>query len=223
MARKASSGKTTPNQPDDMSRILTAAMEEAAAADWARVSFQVIATRSGLKLGEVLLHTPTKAHILARFADAVDHIALADVDALDDSQTVKDRLFDLLMRRFDALQKYRAGVLSLMKGLARDPFEAAMVMARLSRSMATTLAAAGVSLHGLSGVAQSEGLKLAYLSALRAWRDDDSADMAKTMAALDKALGYAEKAATFMAGKRRRASPNPDPVSPDTAAASTGN
>jgi hypothetical protein len=47
------------------------------------------------------------------------------------------------------------------------------------------------------------GLKAAYLSAWRVWRVDDSDDMAKTMAALDKALAYAERAAKFALGKRR--------------------
>jgi AcrR family transcriptional regulator len=229
MARKSSADKTgaaknaASDSDDEISRILSAAMDEAAATGWAQVSFQAIANRSNLKLGEVLLHTPTKAYILARFADAIDKAALSDVNDVDDSQSVKDRLFDLMMRRFDALQKYRAGVLALMTGLSRDPAEGVMVMGRLSRSMAATLAAAGVPAHGLAGLAQTEGLKAVYLSALRAWRSDDSDDMAKTMAALDKALGYAEKAASFVKGKRRAAKPNPDPVEPEAAAASTGN
>ncbi len=224
MARKSNANKSASSESEDeISRILSAAMDEAAATGWAQVSFQAIAHRSGLKLGEVLLHTPTKAYILARFADAIDRAALSDVNEIDDTQTVKDRLFDLMMRRFDALQKYRAGVLALMTGLSRDPGEGVMVMGRLSRSMGATLAAAGVAAHGLSGLAQTEGLKAVYLAALRAWRNDDSEDMAKTMSALDKALGYAEKAASFVKGKRRSAKPNPDPVAPEAAAASTGN
>ena len=84
-----------------------------------------------------------------------------------------------------------------MTGVMREPGELAMLMARLSRSMTATLSAAGLAPHGLRGVAQMMGLKAVYLSALRIWQKDESPDMAKVMAALDRNLGYAERAAQF--------------------------
>lgn len=212
MARKPSgkkSGSTASGDP--MTRILTAAMQETAAVGWAHLSMEAVAKRAKMKLGEVLLHAPTTAHLLARFADHVDKVALSSVDGVDASQSVKDRLFDLLMRRFDALQPHRAGVVALMTAVAKEPGEGAMLLARLSRSMSATLSAAGVSPHGLKGMVQIMGLKAVYLSALRAWKTDESADMAKTMAALDKGLGVAEQAANFSLGglmKRRGKSDN---------------
>ncbi|MBL8643272.1 MAG: hypothetical protein JNK21_05015 [Rhodospirillaceae bacterium] len=188
----------------ELERIIAAAMDEAAAVGWAHLSFEAVAARAKLTLGQVLLHTPTKGHLLARFADEIDRTALSSVASIDHTQTVKDRLFDLLMRRFDALQAYRPGVLAVMTGLQRDPPTAAMLLARLSRSMSATLAAAGVACNGLMGLGQMMGLKAVYLSALRAWRTDDSTDMARTMAALDKALGFAERAASFAAGRGKR-------------------
>ncbi|MSO96780.1 MAG: hypothetical protein EXR11_00970 [Rhodospirillaceae bacterium] len=206
MARKPQSRKSKPAAGSDpLMRILSAAMDEAAAVGWSHLSLEGVAKRARMKLGDVLTHSPTKAHLLARFANHIDAAALSPVDAVDHTQSVKDRLFDLLMRRFDALQKHRNGIIALMKGVARDPAEAAMLLARLSRSMTATLSAAGLSPHGLMGCAQMMGLKAVYLSALRAWRVDESSDMAKTMAALDKALGFAERAANFasMRGRKR--------------------
>lgn len=208
MARKSQStkSKSAPGS-DPLRRILSAAMDETAAVGWRHLSLEAVAKRARMKLGEVLAHTPTKAHLLARFADHIDTVALSSVDAVDHAQSVKDRLFDLLMRRFDELQKHRNGVVALMKGVTRDPGEAAMLLARLSRSMTATLSAAGLSPHGLMGCAQMMGLKAVYLSALRAWQTDESTDMAKIMAALDKALGLAERAANFvsMRGRKRGA------------------
>lgn len=215
MARKPNAAKPKPkakpkaDSGDALTHILAAAMAEAAAVGWAHVSFEAVATRAGLNLGEVLLHVPTKAHLLARFADHIDSVALSSVRAIDHTQSVKDRLFDLLMRRFDALQKHRDGVKALMTAVTREPGEAAMLLARLSRSMSATLSAAGVSVHGVMGVAQTEGLKAVYIAALRAWRTDDSEDMAKTMAALDKGLGFAERAAGFMKGRREKKAAQP--------------
>ncbi|MDX2142101.1 MAG: hypothetical protein SFV19_01990 [Rhodospirillaceae bacterium] len=201
--------KVQPSSTDPLTRIVGAAMSEAAAVGWAHLSLEGVAVRAKMKLGDVLRHVPTKAHLLARFADHVDRAALGAVASVDHSQSVKDRLFDLLMKRIDALQVHRDGVRAVMTGAARDPGEGAMLLGRLARSMESTLAAAGLSPHGLTGMMQVMGLKAAYLSALRVWRSDDSTDMAKTMAALDKALGYAERAAKFAFGKRRG---NAEPV-----------
>ena len=198
MARKPRSIKSSAKpDADPLARLLAAAMSEAAAVGWQNLSFEVIARRAGMTLGEVLTHIPTRSHLLARFADHVDHTGLRALETVDHDQSVKDRLFDVIMRRLDVLQKHRSGVIAMMKGVMAEPGEAAMLLARLSRSMAVTLAAAGLSPHGLRGLAQLMGLKAVYLSTLRAWRDDASADMAKTMAALNRALGYAEQAANF--------------------------
>jgi len=191
-------------------RIIEAALAEAAAVGWAHLSFETLAERADLKLGDVLLHVPTKSHLLARFADHIDHAVFAGVDSVDHSQSAKDRLFELLMRRFDALQTHRAGVVALMAGIFREPCEAAMLMCRLSRSMSATLTAAGLPAHGLMGLAQMAGLKAVYGAALQTWRTDGSADLAKTMAALDKALGYAERAANFMKGRGRKNDQSPE-------------
>jgi AcrR family transcriptional regulator len=205
------------------SRIAAAAMEEAAAVGWHAMTMTAVAARAGVKLGELLLRAPTKQHLLWLLADETDQAVFGNLEAIDDTVSVKDRLFDLMMRRFDALQKYRDGVLALSKWLLRDPLATVLMGPRLSRSMASTLTAAGVKTSGLWGCAQTEALKVVYASALNAWRHDDSTDMSKTMAALDKALGHAERAASFVKGRNRRAAPNPDPVPPEAAAESTGN
>jgi ubiquinone biosynthesis protein COQ9 len=66
--------------------------------------------------------------------------------------------------------------------------------------MAAMLEAAGISAGGLAGIIRAKGLTAVYLTALGAWLKDDSEDKARTMAALDKALGRAE----FFAGGFRR-------------------
>ena len=48
-----------------------------------------------------------------------------------------------------------------------------------------------------------QGLKAVTAFALRAWMTDDSADLSKTMAALDRALNRAEKLAGMTSFRRR--------------------
>ncbi len=66
------------------------------------------------------------------------------------------------------------------------------------RSMAWMLEAAGVSAAGLRGTLRAKGLAAVWLYALRAWKTDDSADLAGTMAALDKALDQAERFSSML-------------------------
>ncbi len=59
--------------------------------------------------------------------------------------------------------------------------------------MGWMLEAAGLSAAGLRGVVRAETLVGVWLYALRAWKDDESADLSGTMAAMDKALDQAER------------------------------
>ena len=68
--------------------------------------------------------------------------------------------------------------------------------------MAAMLEAAGISAGGFRGVLRTKGLSAVYLSALRTWFRDETADKSKTMAALDKALGRADRLASRLPSPR---------------------
>jgi len=68
---------------------------------------------------------------------------------------------------------------------------------RIERPWAAILSAADISTSGLLGMVRIQGFKAVAAHALRAWMQDDSADLSKTMAGLDKALARAEKLAGY--------------------------
>jgi hypothetical protein len=126
---------------------------------------------------------------LAAFHRRVDQAALAI--AADGTEPARDRLFDVLMRRFDALAPYRPALRSILRDSLGDP--AAMLGVRaLLRSMGWMLEAAGISTAGLRGRLRSQLLAGLYLSVLRVFLDDDSTDLSRTMALLDQRLRWAE-------------------------------
>ncbi len=108
------------------------------------------------------------------------------------------------MRRYDAQQPYRTALGNILLDQARDPVAAACSAAQLLRSMAAMLEAARISSSGVAGALRAKGLMAIYLAALRVWLRDDSADMAKTMAALD---GYLRRVESVLRGSRRRYRP----------------
>jgi ubiquinone biosynthesis protein COQ9 len=203
-AAKKSVGKAA-KASSPIDPILAAGLAEAAAVGWRRLTMESVAARAGSGLGVLLLQVPTKTHLALRFLDHVDARTLAPVKAVDPQDSPRDRLFEILMRRFDALNEHRDGARALVSGVARDPMTAAAGLCRLERSFAAMLAAAGISADGLLGCARVQGLKAVAAFALRAWMTDDSADLAKTMAALDRALNQAERLAGLSSFRRKKA------------------
>ena len=102
----------------------------------------------------------------------------------------RDRLFDLLMRRFDvcALKPHRGAIGALWRELPRDPLAAAPLAPALARSMAWMLEAAGAPPRLPFGPVRVKLLAGIHLSTMRVWLQDDSEDLGPTMARLDKAL-----------------------------------
>lgn len=174
-------------------RIADAALSEIAAMGWRDTSLDGVAARAGLDVGRVRLWAPIKSYLPPLIIDAIDEDSLGRGLKPDPTSSPRDRLFDVVMRRFDALQRRRAGIVALIKGLLRDPAAAATAALRFDRSAAATLATAGISPNGLKGCTRQLGLKAIMAATLRAWFQDESADMAKTMAALDRALNAAER------------------------------
>jgi ubiquinone biosynthesis protein COQ9 len=179
------------------SALVTAAFRLAGESGWRSVSVVEAARAAGVSLAEARERFPSRDAILLRFGRLADQAALADAAA---AGPVRDRLFDLLMRRFDALQVNRAGVKALLRWMLTDPPTALMLARADMRSMRWMLQAAGVSAAGLRGELQAKGLLGIWLWAVRAWDRDESEDLSGTMAAVDIGLQRAERVASWLEG-----------------------
>jgi hypothetical protein len=168
---------------------------------WSRLSIADAARQADLPLDRARARFPGRAMVLARFGRLADQAALALAPS---EGAPRDRLFDMLMRRIDVLQSHRAGVLALLRGLPAKPLLTLMLTAASERSMGWMLQAAGVSATGPLGHLRAKGLLAVWLWTLRAWRGDESVDLAATMAALDTALARAERAAGWFPGGGER-------------------
>ena len=107
------------------------------------------------------------------------------------------------MRRFDALQQHREAVQRIRTGTMRDPVASAAMMRQLGCSMAWMLEAAGLSSDGVAGKFKVAGLTALWLRCMAVWIEDDSKDMSRTMAELDRGLKRADRWAEIMFCRRR--------------------
>jgi len=189
--------KKTTKRADPHVLAQNTALELAASSGWQDLSLAQIAETSGLGLGELLQIYPSKSSIIRGFMDRIDAAMLQSLSPDDAGEAVRDRLFDLIMSRFDALLPYRQGLIAVVKAETRDPLGGLCHLIRFRRSLVLMLEAAGLSASGLMGQLRLKGMALVYANAIRVWVNDDSTDMATTMAALDRGLARAEKLASY--------------------------
>jgi AcrR family transcriptional regulator len=180
-------------------RAVNAALDLASRMGWDMITMADIADKAHATLAELADVFDDKTDVLVAYGRQIDKKVLTLCANPDPSMSERDRLFDILMERFDVLNGNRAAVVSILKSFAFDPKQAVISLPHLGRSMAWMLEAAGIDTSGIKGAVRVAGLTIVYLNATRHWMTDDSADLSKTMAALDRSLNRAEQCAnTFM-------------------------
>ncbi len=197
--------------------LVGAAFAIASRTGWGHVTVAAAAVEAGLPLARARARFPSRVSILMRFGVIADQAALTGIVS---NGPARDRLFDMLMRRIDVMQTHRDGVLSALRYLPTDPPLALLLSRATMRSMRWMLESAGEDTHGFRGRLAVKALLGVWLWTVRAWRMDESPDLTATMAALDKALDRAERAAEWIDGSRRnRTGAPPDEGEPDVPAA----
>jgi len=192
MAKRSTRPKPrTSSDPRD--RILDAALALAEREGWRNASLGAIAAEAKLPLAAVYGEFRSRAGVLAGLMARFDKSVLASAGAPNADETPRERLFETLMRRFDTMKPHRAALHSIACALPRDPPSAVLSAPALLRSMSWMLEASGISSAGLHGRLRTRGLVVIYLCALRTFLSDDSPDLAKTMAALDRKLSQTER------------------------------
>lgn len=196
--------------------LVKCALSLAGEQGWRAVTLRDVAERGEVTLDAVYRRFPDKMALLKGLGRMVDAAVLAGGHA-DMDEPPRDRLFDVLMRRFDVLAEYRDGVRAVLEDLRMDPIGAAAELPELTLSMRWMLEAAGIPCRGVMGAVRVRALAVLYLLVLRVWINDDSPDMARTMKELDNRLRQAEQLAnTFDRGApgRRQAQSEPAAETP---------
>lgn len=187
-ARKAAAAESRISDPVDVMLALVASQ------GWRAVTLGRVAEASGLSLSDLYGRYGSKTDLLAAYARRIDAAMLA---ALGDSgaaptepNAIKDRLFEAIMARIDALTPHKAAIRVLVRELPGDPAALAVFLCGgLRRGLDWTLAAADLDAGGVAGMVRRKLIGGIYLDTLRVWLKDDSPDLAATMAHLDKRLG----------------------------------
>lgn len=189
MAAKAQR-KTKKKTKEDLVQI---ALDLSVERGWQMVTLRDIAETAKISLADLHDMFEDKVDILVAFGRMIDRKVLENVSDPDPEISVRDQLFDVMMDRYEVLNEYREGLVSVLDSFVLDPKQAVISFPHLCRSMTWMLEAAGVETDGITGAIKVTGLTGVYLNVLRTWKEDDSPDLSKTMAALDKNLNRSEQ------------------------------
>jgi AcrR family transcriptional regulator len=186
--------KTNPS-----AKIVTATLKLAAITPWREVSLENIAEAAKIKPDRLTELFPNKVSILDAYNCQLDEKTIMEFASNKDEGTTRDQLFDILMARFDSLTPHKKAIKAILKEtIPNDPIACAHGVRALLRSMRSILELVGIRSTSPIGCLKTKSLSAVYLRSFKIWLDDDSSDLAKTMASLDDGLAKAETYANLI-------------------------
>lgn len=180
------------------SKIIEAALACAADTRWREISLATLAKTAGITLSQLHGQYPSKMAIVAAIMDQTTTTVVAGTDPSANEESPHDRLLDAVLRRFDVMEANKTAITSILKDMPFDPARTLCLVPGFLDSMAWTLESAGISSSGIAGRIRTKGLAAIYLGALGVWMRDDSPDLTKTMAFLDRRLKQAVQLAGYL-------------------------
>jgi len=212
-------------------RVIEAAMEVIAVHGWRHADIEAVLAAAGVSERDFYGEFDGLGAVIAGGSRRLDAAMLEACDDFEPGESVRDKLFALLMARFDAAQPWREATARLVRAAPTDPRLGAVGMRALSAAATRALEAAGVNPHGFLGPGRVHTLVVSVLLPVgRVWLKDDTAEMGKTMAELDKRLGQMERLASWLgplagrpgagengqagSGQAGRRAPAPEPAQP---------
>ena len=175
------------------SKAVQAALDLAKERGWGAIGLADIAHAANLSLADLRREFSCKTDIIRAFQSEVDAEVLARAKPPGEAQSPRDRLFDIVMTRFELMQPYKPALRRISSYLCCRPGEAATLLGSSLAAQYWMLAGAGAKLDGAGGALRVTGLAAVYGKVFQVWLDDASPSLDKTMAALDKRLAKGER------------------------------
>ena len=187
--------QTLPPLPpaSDREKAIDAFMALLAERSFEQIGLAEVAGRAGIKLSRLRDEFGSTLAIYAAHVKEIDRLVLDGGEAEVAEEPARERLFDVLMRRIEALRPYKEAIRSLMRSARRNPGLAFAINAMAARSQAWMLEAAGISASGPRGALRAQGAALMFARVLGVWMDDEDEGLDRTMAALDRGLSSAQR------------------------------
>jgi AcrR family transcriptional regulator len=173
--------------------IVDATMRLLGHREFTDVTISDIAREAGVSLADFRDCFPSKGAVLAAFSRRIDRKVLESPIGISMAGPARDRLYEVLRRRLEALEPYRSALASIARWEASEPWNAAALNREIVNSMRFMLEAADIDSEGALGALKLQGLALAWGRVLGVWLNQRGHDLSRALSALDRELDRGEK------------------------------
>jgi AcrR family transcriptional regulator len=206
-AQDAAAQAESPPKLPPREAAVEALMRLAAEQPWNDIEIGDIAREAGLTLAELRDLFPSKGAVLGGLTRIIDRKVLeGDISGLEEEPT-RERLFDVLMRRLDAMTPYKPALRRIAYALRGEPLSMLALNSVMLNSHRYMLAAAGIDTEGPLGQLKLQGVVIAFARVTQVWLEDDDPALARTMAKLDKEIRNGERLMERAEDARRLTAP----------------
>ncbi len=185
--------ETAPPSMSPREAVVEATMRLAADRPWSDIELSDIAREAGVSLADLRDLFPSKGAILGGFSRMIDRKVLEGGGDDLAGEPARERVFDVMMRRLDAMTPYKAALRRIIWALRSDPLSLAALNQVGLNSQRYMLASAGISTEGPLGGLKVQGAVIVLANTMETWFEDEDPVLARTMARLDRELRRGER------------------------------
>jgi len=165
--------------------------------EWNSISLDNICKKLKLDKKKVSKHIKSKHDLLKNINQYFDDQIMIAVKSVDKS-TPRDMLFEILMLRFELLNRYRKSILKMFNFFKYKPKSFILLLPSLINSSCMMAKVANIETKGMIGSVNTKGLLIIYFSTFLTWIEDENSSLDRTMNALDNYLEKAENILKFL-------------------------
>ena len=152
---------------------------------WEKITLEEIKKKSKLKTFDKLIKN--KQDVLKIINNYFDYSLSLESKNIEQSNK-KDMIFEILMMRFDILQKHRKGVISIFNSFKKKPSALVFFLPNILNSIESMIGYSKISSKVIIDKLIINGVFIVYLSSFLIWMKDETSSLEKTMTALDNYL-----------------------------------
>ncbi len=160
---------------------------------WEAFSIEKLSVKENIPLNDLKVYFKCKYSIVDRFSKMIDKKIESKLRIQDfNNSSKKDILFELIMMRFDEMEEFKRSLARVLDASKNKPLLISIITKNVLNTMDFFLELSNSYNNYAFDVLKKNFLFLIYSITFKTWLSDNTEDLSKTMAELDKLLSTAE-------------------------------
>ena len=160
---------------------------------WEAFSIEKLSVKENIPLNDLKVYFKCKYSIVDRFSKMIDKKIESKLRIQDfNNSSKKDILFELIMMRFDEMEEFKSSLARVLDASKNKPLLISIITKNVLNTMDFFLELSNSYNNYAFDVLKKNFLFLIYSITFKTWLSDNTEELSKTMAELDRLLSTAE-------------------------------